>query len=81
MKPSDRFLSIAFFGVKREADDIFEYIAIWTSLVISLFLAAGVAIGVGKVVGVWFGLIAGLGVYGASMRICSLVYMHGHWNR
>ncbi len=78
MKPSEMFLSIAFFGVKCEADDIFEYIAIWTSLVISLFLAAGVAIGVGKVVGVWVGLIAGLGVYGASMRICSLVFIPGH---
>jgi high-affinity Fe2+/Pb2+ permease len=81
MKPSDMFLSIAFFGTKREADDIIEYLAIWGSLLLSLLLAAGLAIGVGKMAGVWSGLIAGLAVYCASMHLCSLVFRRVHANR
>jgi hypothetical protein len=81
MKPSDMFLSIAFFGIKHEADDIIEYLAIWSSLLISVLLAAGLAIGVGKIAGVWAGLMVGLGFYGVSMRICAVLFMRSHGNR
>jgi hypothetical protein len=81
MKPSETLLRIAFFGMKREADDIVEYIAIRFSLLVSGLLGVGMAIWIGKVVGVWSGLIAGFGLYGISMNFCSLAFLHGRQNR
>ncbi len=81
MKIPDTLLTIAFVGMKHEADDIVDYLMIQLSLWGSLLLGTILAILTGRAAGAWIGLAAGIGAYGISMRICSAALVHSHHNR
>jgi ABC-type microcin C transport system permease subunit YejE len=65
---------IVLLGMKHEADDIIDYIAIRASLLISVLTGALLTILMSRVVGPWAGAAMGLGTYALSMRICALVF-------
>lgn len=78
MKLSETALNLAFFGMKHEADDIIDYLAIHFSILISILAGVVAAIWIGHVVDAPVGLIAGIGFYGLSMILCSFALLHGH---
>ncbi len=78
MKLSETAFKLAFFGMKHEADDIIDYIAINFSWVISILGALGAAVWIGHVVNAPVGLIAGIAFYALSMILCHFVFLHEH---
>jgi len=78
MKLSETAFKLAFFGMKHEADDIIDYIAINFSLVISIPGALVAAVWIGHVVNAPVGLIAGITFYALSMILCHFVFLHEH---
>jgi hypothetical protein len=78
MKLSETAVQLAFFGMKHDADDIIDYLAIQFSMLISIVAGIVASIWVGYVVDVPVGLIAGIGFYGLSMILCSFALLHGH---
>jgi hypothetical protein len=78
MKLSGTAFKFAFFGMKHEADDIIDYLAINFSVLISILLGAVAAVWIGHAVSVPAGLIAGIGLYVLSMILCYFALLHGH---
>jgi hypothetical protein len=79
MKIRDGLANVAFVGMKHEAEDIVDFLAIWLSLAASLLLGATLAIVVGRAEGLWIGVAAGIVTYCAGMRICSFTFLsHPH---
>ncbi len=78
MKLSETALKLAFFGMKHEAGDIIDYLAINFSILISLLAGVVAAIWIGHAVDVPVGVIAGVLFYGLSMILWSLVLLHHH---
>jgi hypothetical protein len=72
MKVPETAFKLAFFGMKHEAGDIIDYVAICFSLVTSLLAGIVAAIWFGHIFGALSGLMAGIGFYGLSMILCSL---------
>ena len=58
--------------MKHEAGDIIDYVAICFSLVTSILAGIVAAIWFGHSFGALAGLIAGVGVYGLSIILCSI---------
>lgn len=71
----------AFIGMKDEAEDIFEYIIIQASLLVSVLTGAVLGIWVGRAVGLWAGALVGIGYYAVSIRICTLMLFRGRHQR
>jgi hypothetical protein len=80
MKLSGTAFKFAFFGMKHEASDIIDYLAINFSVLISILLGAVAAVWIGHAVSVPAGLIAGIGLYVLSMILCYFALLHGHWS-
>jgi hypothetical protein len=78
MNSSEEFLKLAFFGMKRDPEEIIDYIVIWFSILISLIVCLGMAVWTGKIEGLWIGLITGFGVYTASIRLWSFAFLRSH---
>jgi hypothetical protein len=78
MKLSETAFKLAFFGIKREANDIVDYVAINFSVLISILAGAVAAVWIGHAVSVPVGLIAGIGFYVFSMILCYFALLHGH---
>jgi hypothetical protein len=78
MKLSETAFKLAFFGMKHEADDIIDYLAINFSVLISIFVGAVAAVWIGHVASVPAGLIAGIALYVLSMIVCYFALLHGH---
>ena len=72
MKVPEMAFKLAFFGMKHEAGDIIDYVAICFSLVTSILAGIVAAPWFGHIFGALAGLIAGIGCYGLSMILCSL---------
>jgi hypothetical protein len=66
--------SATFLGVKHESGDIVDYIAIRAAVLGSLLIGAGVATWLGIAGGAWVGVLAGIGAYAASMRVCAVAF-------
>ena len=81
MDSSEALLKLAFLGMKRDPEEIIDYMVIWFSVLVSLIVCLGTAIWSGKIEGVWIGLITGFGVYAASIRLWSfaLLWSHQEW--
>lgn len=78
MKFSETAWKFAFFGMKHEASDIIDYIAINFSVLISILVGAIVAVWIGHVFNAPAGLLAGIGTYVLSMILCYFALLHGH---
>lgn len=78
MRLSETAQKLAYFGMKHEASDIIDYIAIRFSMVVSIVVGLVAAIWMGQVVDAPVGLIAGIGFYGLSMILCSLALLRDH---
>jgi peptidoglycan/LPS O-acetylase OafA/YrhL len=78
MKLPETAFKLAFFGMKHEAEDIIDYIAINFSVLISILGGAIAAVWIGHVVNMPVGVIAGIGFYGLSMILCYFALLHGH---
>ncbi len=78
MKLSETAFKLAFFGMKPEASDIIDYLAINFSVLISILVGAIAAVWIGHEVSVSVGLIAGIGSYVLGMVLCYFVLLHGH---
>ncbi len=78
MKLSETVFKLAFFGMKYEADDIIDYIAINFCWVISILGALLAAVWIGHVVNAPVGLIAGIAFYVLSMILCHFVFLNEH---
>jgi len=78
MRLSETAQKFAYFGMKHEASDIIDYIAIRFSMVVSIVVGVVAAIWIGRVIDAPVGLIAGIGFYGLSMTLCSLALLRGH---
>ncbi|MGA8220838.1 MAG: hypothetical protein WB780_04225 [Candidatus Acidiferrales bacterium] len=78
MRLSETAQKFAYFGMKHEASDIIDFIAIRFSLLISIVAGLVAAIWIGRVVDAPAGLIAGIGIYGLSMILCSFGLLRGH---
>lgn len=78
MKFPETAFKFAFFGMKHEAHDIIEYIAINFSVLVSILVGAAAATWIGRAVSVPAGLIAGIGLYVLSMILCYFALLHGH---
>jgi hypothetical protein len=78
MKLSGTALKFAFFGLKHEANDIIDYLAINFSVLISILVGAVAAVWIGHAVSVPTGLIVGIGLYVLSMILCYFALLHGH---
>jgi hypothetical protein len=78
MRLSETAQKFAYFGMKHEASDIIEYIAIRFSMVVSIVIGLVAAIWIGRVIDAPVGLIAGIGFYGLSMILCSFAQLRGH---
>lgn len=78
MKLPETAFKLAFFGMKHEADDIIDYIAINFSVLISILGGVITAVWIGHVVNMPVGLIAGIAFYGLSMILCYFALLHGH---
>ncbi|MGB0036180.1 MAG: hypothetical protein WBP79_11965 [Candidatus Acidiferrales bacterium] len=71
----------AFLGMKHEAEDIFDYIMIQASLLVSVLMGAVLGIWVGRAAGLWAGVPVGIGSYAVSIRICTLMLFRGRRQR
>jgi hypothetical protein len=80
MKLSETAFKLAFFGMKRDAEDIIDYLAIRSSILGLLVLGTMLALLVGRAAGPGIGLAAGIALYGISMRICSVMIVRSHHN-
>lgn len=78
---SEALRKVVLLGMEPEAEDIIDYLVIRVSLLVSVFMAAVTAIWVGRVVGAWAGLLAGIGLYATGIRICALVIVQSHHRR
>ncbi|MGC1965152.1 MAG: hypothetical protein WA673_01750 [Candidatus Acidiferrales bacterium] len=78
MKFSETAFKFAFFGMKHEANDIIDYVAINFSVLVSIIVGAVAAVWIGHVVSVPAGLIAGIALYVFSMIVCYFALLHGH---
>ena len=78
MKFSETAFKFAFFGMKHEANDIIDYLAINFSVLVSILVGAVAAVWIGHVVSVPAGLIAGIALYVFSMIVCYFALLHGH---
>jgi len=78
MKVPETAFKLAFFGMKHEANDIIDYLAINFSVLISILAGALAAVWVGHAVSAPVGLIAGIGFYVLSMILCYAVLLRGH---
>ena len=78
MKLSDAALKLTFFGMHREAHDIIDFLAISTSVVISIIVGVIAALWIGYIFNAPVGFIAGVGFYGLSLVLCSFALLHGH---
>ena len=63
-----------FLGVKHESVDIVDYIAIRAAVAGSLVIAAVAATWLGIAAGPLAGVLAGIGAYAASMRVCAVAF-------
>jgi hypothetical protein len=77
MKLSETAFKFAFFGMKHEANDIIDYLAINLSVLISVLAGAVAAVWIGHAVNVPVGLIAGIGFYVLSMILCYSALVRG----
>ncbi|HYA89604.1 MAG TPA: hypothetical protein VEF54_02140 [archaeon] len=66
--------SATFLGVKHESGDIVDYIAIRAALAGSLLIGAVAAVWLGVAAGPWAAVLAGIGAYAASMRLCAVAF-------
>lgn len=80
MKFPQTAFKFAFFGLKHEASDIIDYLAINFSVLLSILVGAIAAVWIGHKVSVSVGLIAGIGLYVLSMVLCYFTLLHGHRN-
>ncbi len=78
MKFPETAFKLAFFGMKHEASDIIDYLAINFSVLISILVGAIAAVWIGHKVSVSVALIAGIGLYVLSMVLCYFTLLHGH---
>ncbi len=78
MKLSETAFKFAFFGMKQEANDIIDYLAINFSVLISVLAGAAAAVWIGRADNVPLGLIAGIGIYVFSMILCYFALLRGH---
>ncbi|MGA7922230.1 MAG: hypothetical protein WCA38_21395 [Candidatus Acidiferrales bacterium] len=78
MKLSETVFKLAFFGMKHEANDIIDYLAINFSMLISILVGAIAAVWISHEVSVSVGLIAGIVSYVLSMVLCYFALLHGH---
>ncbi len=78
MKLPETAFKFAFFGMKHEASDIIDYLAINFSVLISIVIGAVAAVWIGHAVSVPVGLIAGIGLYVLSMVLCYSALVRGH---
>ena len=78
MKFPETVFKLAFFGMKHEASDIIDYLAINFSVLISILVGAIAAVWIGHKVSVSVALIAGIGLYVLSMVLCYFTLLHGH---
>ncbi len=78
MKFQDTAFKFAFFGMKHEANDIIDYLAINFSVLVSILVGAVAAVWIGHVVTAPAGLIAGIALYIFSMIVCYFALLHGH---
>jgi len=78
MKLSETAFKFAFFGMKHEANDIIDYLAINFSVLISVLVGAVAAVWIGRAVSVPLGLIAGIGFYLCSMILCYFALLRSH---
>jgi hypothetical protein len=78
MKFPETAFKFAFFGMKHEANDIIDYLAINFSVLISVLASAVAAVWIGRAVNVPVGLIAGIGIYVFSMILCHFPLLRGH---
>ena len=77
MKLSETAFKLAFFGMKHEANDIIDYLAIHFSVLVSILVGAVAAVWIGHAVSVPVGLIAGIGFYVLSMILCYSALVRG----
>lgn len=81
MNLSDRVLRLASLGMGHEPEDIIDYIAEWSSVIVSLVLGIAVAICIGKFLGDWIAPIAGVGVYAIGVAFGNYAFLRRHAER
>ncbi len=78
MKFPETAFKFAFFGLKHEACDIIDYLAINFSVLISVLAGAVAAVWIGRAVNLPLGLIAGIAFYVFSVILCYFALLRGH---
>ena len=78
MKLSDAALKVTFFEMHREAHDIIDFLAISSSVVISIIVGVIAALWIDYMFNAPVGFVAGVGSYGLSSVLCSFALLHGH---
>jgi len=78
MNLSDRVLRLAFLGMGHDPEDIIDYVAEWSSVIVSLVLGIGVAICIGKFLGAWMAPIAGVGAYAIGVAFGNYAFLRRH---
>ena len=78
MNGSEAFLKLAFLGMKRDPEEIIDYVVIWISVLMSAIVCLGTAVWTGKTGEIWIGLVAGFGVYAAGIRFWSFALLRSH---
>jgi hypothetical protein len=78
VKLSETALKIAFLGMRHEANDIIDYLAICFSVSISILVGVVAAIWIGLRVDALAGLLAGFGSYGVCTILCLSALLHRH---
>jgi uncharacterized membrane protein YagU involved in acid resistance len=78
MKLSETAFKFAFFGMKHEASDIIDYLAINFSVLISVVAGAVAAVWIGRAVSLPVGLIAGIAFYVFSIILCYFALLRSH---
>lgn len=78
MNSSEAFLRFAFLGMKRDPEEVIDYVVIWFSILISLIVCLGAAVWTEKTGEMWIGLITGFGVYAASVGFWSFAFLRSH---
>lgn len=77
MRVHEAIRAATFLGMKREAADIVDYIAIRASLLVSVLTGMALGIWLGMARGAWPGVLLGTASYAVSMRICMLLFFPG----
>ena len=78
MKLSETAFKFAFFGMKHEANNIIDYLAMNFLILISIVSATLAAVWLGHAVSVPVGVLAGIGFYIISMILCYFALVRGH---